>query len=287
MSAKIVGAVWELKLPAPKLLVLLALSDHADHNGNNVFPSMGLVAWKTGYSERQVRRIVKQLIADKLLLEKKRPGKTTLFSINLVAGEQKEAYNPGQNVTPQTDVTPDKMSPHPGHLDVLPTPDIQMSDEPSVEPSGKKNVRAPKKDVVPFPPHIVRGMETKRADPIGDMQGYRLIKAFIEAFPENARNPTIQHQATVKAAASELARAGYKPEEVTAVVKGKLAAGKTDYVFIWLGADLQSYRLEKQKAKPAATSPAAPTIVKPKMTKEELAAFRQSDEYKQARGVLA
>lgn len=132
MSWKISGACWDLDLPANKLLVLLAMADHADHEGNNVFPSMALIAWKTGYSERQVRRIVKALVADGILVERvKETGKVTRYSINLAAGKPKPPrQRPGQNDTP------DKMSYHPGQ-NVLPTPDIQMSDEPSLEPINK------------------------------------------------------------------------------------------------------------------------------------------------------
>jgi len=68
MSGKIMGAVWELALSRPKQVVLLAMADHADHEGRNVRPSVPLVAWKTGYSERQVQRIIGQLISDGLLV---------------------------------------------------------------------------------------------------------------------------------------------------------------------------------------------------------------------------
>lgn len=135
------GQVWDLDLPANKLLVLLALTDHADHNGDNIHPSMELVAWKTGYSERQVRRIVQGLVKDKILAAEKRPGKTTLFTAHLENGKQKEPFKRsnmvGQNVTPDI-----AMSDQVGHSYVRTTPDTQMSDEPSVKPS--RTVSAPK-----------------------------------------------------------------------------------------------------------------------------------------------
>lgn len=134
MSVKIMGQVWDLDLPANKLLVLLALTDHADHNGQNIYPSMGLVAWKTGYSERQVRRIVQSLVKDKILSAEKRPGDTTKFTVHIENGKQKEPFKRsstvGQNVTPDI-----AMSAQVGHNDVRPTPDTMMSDEPSVKPS--------------------------------------------------------------------------------------------------------------------------------------------------------
>ena len=68
MSGKIMGQVWELDLPHAEQLVLLAMADHADHEGNNIFPSVGLVAWKTGYSHRQTQRIIKILVDKGLLV---------------------------------------------------------------------------------------------------------------------------------------------------------------------------------------------------------------------------
>lgn len=132
MSAKILGQVWDLQLPAPKLLILLALADHADHNGNNIFPSIELVAWKTGYSETQARRIIKALVKDGILAATPRPGRTTMYSIHLDRGVKKITLREKgcQNDTPAI------LTGLP--LDDTPTPAIQMTPEPSFEPSIKK-----------------------------------------------------------------------------------------------------------------------------------------------------
>lgn len=55
------GMVWEIDLPANQQSVLLALADHADHDGTHARPSVALLAWKTGYSERQVRYVLKAI----------------------------------------------------------------------------------------------------------------------------------------------------------------------------------------------------------------------------------
>ena len=47
--------------------VLMALADHADHEGV-VFAGQELLAWKTGYSERQVRRILDSLEEKRILI---------------------------------------------------------------------------------------------------------------------------------------------------------------------------------------------------------------------------
>jgi hypothetical protein len=100
MSGKIMGQVWDLDLPHAHMLVLLALADHADHQGDNVYPGVGLVAWKCGYSLRQTQRIMDDLVARKLLIEVENdPGKRTVYRINLAAGELKAPYKGRQNVT--------------------------------------------------------------------------------------------------------------------------------------------------------------------------------------------
>lgn len=155
MSWKVSGQVWEIELPANKLIVMLAMADHADHEGHNVFPSIGLIAWKTGYSERQIQRIIKALVADGLLVENKRPGQTTLYSINLSEGTPKAKYKPAENKGRQI-VTPDTaMSPHPGHSYVTPTPDTAMSPEQSLEQSGNENTASADADEVRATPEQV------------------------------------------------------------------------------------------------------------------------------------
>lgn len=53
--------VWELDVPNNFQSVLLVLADFADDDGTNAYPSVDRISWKTGYSERQVQRILRQL----------------------------------------------------------------------------------------------------------------------------------------------------------------------------------------------------------------------------------
>lgn len=166
------GKVWELQLPANKLLVLLAMADHADHNGDNIFPGMALIAYKTGYSERQVKRIVAQLVKDGILFEhggRSRLG-TKMYSINLDAGVQKPAFEAVKQSDKMSHSQSDKMSPsedasevtnHALQSDIL-TPersdilssgsDIAVSPKPSLEPSKEKPSLEPskEKEIAPF-----------------------------------------------------------------------------------------------------------------------------------------
>ena len=61
MSASLMGEVWKLQLSHSQQSVALALADHGDDNGANIYPGIEYIAWKTGYSERQVIRILEEL----------------------------------------------------------------------------------------------------------------------------------------------------------------------------------------------------------------------------------
>lgn len=68
MSAKTTGVIWDLELPVPKRMVLLAMVDHADHAGAHIHAPIAFIAWKTGYSARNVTRIIQELMSDELLI---------------------------------------------------------------------------------------------------------------------------------------------------------------------------------------------------------------------------
>ena len=93
MSVKVMGRVWDLQLTPAKQMVLLALADHAAHDGSAVKPGVPLIAWKTGYSERQVQRIMKDLEKDELLVKVQEVrGKPTIYRIDLTKGVQKPLF---------------------------------------------------------------------------------------------------------------------------------------------------------------------------------------------------
>ena len=93
MSVKLIAKVWEIKLPMNEQAVLLAMADHGDEYGNNVYPSTGRIAWKLGVSENTVRRIKQKLEARKILiLMSEVPGHTRGYRIDIAAGEPKPEY---------------------------------------------------------------------------------------------------------------------------------------------------------------------------------------------------
>jgi len=114
MSVKLMGQVWELDLPHNAQSILLALADHADDDGY-CYPSVGRLAWKTGYGVRQVQRTLKDLRDQKLAISTGSVAggrhNTVVYRLDPSAGKQKPPFQPrterqtladtkGANLTP-------------------------------------------------------------------------------------------------------------------------------------------------------------------------------------------
>lgn len=78
MSVKAMSLVWDFECPQivngidfrpNHKFVLLAYSDHADHLGKNIWPAVSTIAKKTGYQERNVQYITRELEDMGLLVE--------------------------------------------------------------------------------------------------------------------------------------------------------------------------------------------------------------------------
>ncbi len=137
MSVEQMGIVWKLRLPHNQAWVLMALADHAHADGTECFPGVRLVAWQTGYGERQVRRILYDLRSDGIIEAVAYAAggtRPTKYVLHLDRGVRKEPRSDGAD-------PPVKKSAAPGAA-VRP-PDTAKSDEPSVtiiEPSGEPSV---------------------------------------------------------------------------------------------------------------------------------------------------
>lgn len=68
MSVKVMGMVWDADLPRAEKYVLLAYADHAKHDGTGIFPAVALISRKTGYDERSVQRITRNIESEYGLL---------------------------------------------------------------------------------------------------------------------------------------------------------------------------------------------------------------------------
>jgi len=87
------GLVWDSDLERDEKYVLLAYADHADHTGRSIYPGDPLVAYKTGYSEKQVTRIRLKLIAKKILIrDGSSPFKTQAYRIDVDALPKRDPY---------------------------------------------------------------------------------------------------------------------------------------------------------------------------------------------------
>jgi DNA-binding transcriptional regulator YhcF (GntR family) len=86
-----------------------------------------------------------------------------------------------------------------------------------------------------------------------DLEGYHkrfdYYRAFEAGFPDNAR-VKVSDNRTNKDHARQVFLASYSLDEVTALVRSKIAQGKTDYRFHYLMADLAQARLERNKHAP-------------------------------------
>jgi len=86
MSAKIMGQVFDLDLPANEKIVLLAMAEYANRNSGRIHPSNKVLALMCGLSPQSVSRIKRGLEAKRLLtLALDVPGYTKAYKMNLSA----------------------------------------------------------------------------------------------------------------------------------------------------------------------------------------------------------
>lgn len=64
MSVKVMAWVWDQELPTSMKMLLLAIADHADDEGDNAWPSKSRLAKKVGLSENRIRQMLRALEAD-------------------------------------------------------------------------------------------------------------------------------------------------------------------------------------------------------------------------------
>jgi len=140
MSVKQMGLVFEYDLPHNEAWVLMAYADRANHEGEDIFPSDGRIAWKTGYTIRQIQRI-KKLLLDKKYMEivQAKGGRPLHMRIVEANIPRKAEYDPDvyYRSDKMSDLESDKMSDPESdkmsdHYDIAVSDhyDIAVSDDP-------------------------------------------------------------------------------------------------------------------------------------------------------------
>jgi hypothetical protein len=140
MSIKQMTLVWERVLTHPQQAIMLALADHANEDGAHVFPSLGLVAWKTGYSLRHVKRTMESLrrMGALVVVAQARRGRPIEYRIRIKAAPEKPSFSKakGDTTTPQSHRSAVTSAPV-GVTSVPSSGDTSGHIEPSLEPSGE------------------------------------------------------------------------------------------------------------------------------------------------------
>ena len=153
MSVEQMALVWQHQFDHAEQAIMLALADHAHDDGTEIRPSVARLAWKTGYEERQIYRILKRLRDEikilVLVAQGGGRGKPNVYRFDWTKGVKKSPFKPQtKTLTSETKrVTSEDVNPDISEIN----PDTAMSEEPSViEPSSLLN--APKGALETEPP---------------------------------------------------------------------------------------------------------------------------------------
>lgn len=140
MSIKVMSWVWEQDFNHSEQAVMLALADHANDLGKRIFPSVKRVAWKTGYSERQVQRIIAGLREKGILVvvAKASWDRPTEYNIAFDKSTPKAPWKSDETDGEERVVGGDKMSP--GDIAVTQRDDIATAKRDDIVTSSKPSV---------------------------------------------------------------------------------------------------------------------------------------------------
>lgn len=209
------GWVWELELPLNEQAVMLALADHAEHDGTNVRPGNGLVAWKIGCSIDTVRRVKKQLEAKGVLVLVATPtGRPRIYRIDMTKGQRKPPYRPEEseaeplaNCHPLQIATPcTAMPPPPLHSYATP-PLAQLCKGNHQDPSIKPSSPAPAAAEPKASAHTV------------------FVKAWGDAYLEAFGDPYLFAGGKDGSAVKRLLKAGLTTEELLVIARAAWGRG--------------------------------------------------------------
>lgn len=94
MSIEYLAYAWKIKFSTELRIVYMAMADHADQEGKNIFPAIAQLAWKTDMNVRTLQRNIRKLEATGLLVrDRKGNGRTTnMWHIDISKAEMKEPF---------------------------------------------------------------------------------------------------------------------------------------------------------------------------------------------------
>lgn len=139
MSIALMAQVWTRRMSHRDQAIMLAMADHANDDGGDCFPSAALVAWKTGYNERTVRRAWADLREAGALVVVAEAGrrKPTEYRIDLSVLPKKKPFRPDR-MSAQAEVRDGSLPGQTaGRPDTGDTADLTpVSAEPSINHQG-------------------------------------------------------------------------------------------------------------------------------------------------------
>lgn len=107
MSVRVMSQVWEIELPDSEKLVLLALADCANHDGD-CWPSMATLSAKCSKSDRTVQGAIKSLVSKGHLTRNENLGKGCSYIVHprKDCGATPEAVAPPKPLRPEETAPP-------------------------------------------------------------------------------------------------------------------------------------------------------------------------------------
>lgn len=198
MSVRVMNDVWQLDLPQPEKFVLLALGDHAHDDGTRCFPGVDRLSWKTGYSRRQIQRLLRSLERRAIILPVAYKwggcGRTTEYTIKTEKGvnlspfcrvSRASSARTNGDIDEQKGVIPSEK----GDADAAPTVSNQHKQQEETSGIRLAQARQPSPSLAFAGPHLSISQRLdnslREAFPWVDRSvEYRKMDAWLEAHPE-------------------------------------------------------------------------------------------------------
>lgn len=200
---------------------------------------------RDGCGRDRVYRILNELVAARYLKPRKRyqgDGGKWQWTPYLL-------YEEPYPEIPDTE-KPDTEQPYTEKPDILQSTESQSTEGQSTEKEGE----APTADDVAYGLGMRRTPAPRYGKRAEAARNHPLVKAYITAFSDGIPRPVRDRDLDT---AEQLDALGATPEDVTELVRNKVAAGKPHYPFAWLVTDMPGYLARKRAGLPTRKDPFA------------------------------